>query len=167
MQTTFCPVETKTDICTLVRLAREIWEQHFTPIIGAAQVDYMLERFLSESALEQQMGEGYRYFLFQVEGDYVGFTGIHEQFAEKRMFLSKLYVRQSMRGRGIAREAFTFLNDLCKQQGFKTIWLTVNRNNTNTIDIYRHLGFVTVREQKADIGNGFYMDDYIMEYAVR
>ena len=56
--------------------------------------------------------------------------------------------------------------ELCKLRGLTAIWLTCNRNNTNTLAVYDHLGFKKIREEKADIGNGFYMDDYILEYEI-
>lgn len=166
-QITFYPVSTREDIRTLAALAKEIWEQHFTPIIGADQVAYMVDKFQSEKALTAQLEEGYRYFMFQLNGEFVGFTGIHEQPEDKRLFLSKLYIRQSMRGKGISRRTLELIISICKENGLDMVWLTVNRYNTNTIEVYKHMGFVTVREQKADIGNGFYMDDYIMEYYVK
>ncbi len=159
----FHPVKTEGDIQTLAALAKEIWQQHFTPIIGADQVAYMVDKFQSVPALRAQLEEGYRYFLFWYEGEFVGFTGIHA-LEDQSLFLSKLYLLQRMRGKGIARKAFDFLIDICKAESLDRIWLTCNRYNTDTIAVYRHMGFVTVKEQKADIGNGFYMDDYIMEY---
>ena len=59
-----------------------------------------------------------------------------------------------------------FLEDLCRQRGLSKIWLTVNRHNDNTIAAYKAMGLTIVREQKADIGGGFFMDDYIMEKPV-
>lgn len=39
-------------------VADEIWHDHFVPIIGEAQVDYMLEKFLSPDALVEQINNG-------------------------------------------------------------------------------------------------------------
>jgi ribosomal protein S18 acetylase RimI-like enzyme len=57
--------------------------------------------------------------------------------------------------------------EICKLRNLKTIWLTCNRNNTESLAVYEHLGFKKVREEVADIGNGFVMDDYIMEYEIQ
>lgn len=51
--------------------------------------------------------------------------------------------------------------------GLPAIFLNVNRDNAQVIAIYEHLGFVRVREEKNDIGGGFFMDDYVLEYACR
>lgn len=163
---TFHPVKTEEDIRILAAVANEIWHQHFTPIIGAAQVEYMVDKFQSEHAITGQLANGYRYYQFYVDGQAVGFTGIHPETEEKKLFLSKLYLKKANRKQGLAREAFSFLLEICEKEGLDVIWLTVNRENYDTIEVYKHLGFQVVREQKADIGCGFYMDDYIMEYQV-
>ncbi len=56
-------VLTETQIETVARLACEIWNQHFIPIIGKAQVDYMLEKFQSKRAISEQIENGYSYYL--------------------------------------------------------------------------------------------------------
>lgn len=157
----FYPVKTSGKIEELCAMAEEIWHEHFTPIIGAAQVEYMVEKFQSVPAITEQIANGYEYYLFLLEGRAIGYTGIHAENGE--LFLSKLYLRKENRGKGYARQAMNFLEDLCRQRGLSKIWLTVNRYNSNTIAAYKAMGLVTVREQKADIGNGFFMDDYIME----
>ena len=157
----FYPVKTSGKIEELCAMAEEIWHEHFTPIIGAAQVEYMVEKFQSIPAVTEQIANGYEYYLLLLEGRAIGYTGIHAENGE--LFLSKLYLRKENRGKGYARQAMNFLEDLCRQRGLSKIWLTVNRYNSNTIAAYKAMGLVTVREQKADIGNGFFMDDYIME----
>ena len=57
------PVKEIEQIEILSKLACEIWNQHFVPIIGQAQVDYMLNKFLSPKALTEQIASGYEYFL--------------------------------------------------------------------------------------------------------
>ena len=157
-------VKTEEEISTLSKLAHEIWNQHFVPIIGQAQVDYMLNKFLSPSALSVQIESGYEYFLVFHQNDLVGFTGIHD--VDGSLFLSKLYVHVNHRGKGIASQIVKELIQICKTRNLDKIWLTCNRYNANTLAIYDHLGFQIVREEAADIGNGFVMDDYILEYQI-
>ena len=59
-----------------------------------------------------------------------------------------------------------FLKDYCHKHGLTKIWLTCNKYNSHTLDVYHHLGFSNVRSQVADIGNGYVMDDYILELEV-
>ncbi|MDE6957694.1 MAG: GNAT family N-acetyltransferase, partial [Lachnospiraceae bacterium] len=53
-------IKTDSEIHAIAALAEEIWNQHFTPIIGKSQVDYMVEKFQSYKALKHQIQmEGY------------------------------------------------------------------------------------------------------------
>ncbi len=158
------PVTNEELVLSLSAVADDIWHEYFTPIIGEAQVDYMLEKFLSPDALIEQINSGYEYFLFSYEYTFAGFAGVHEE--DGKLFLSKLYVHKDFRGKKIGSYMFQKFVELCKLRGLTKIWLTCNRNNENTLAIYEHLGFKRVREEKADIGNGFYMDDYILEYDI-
>ena len=64
-ETVFIPVTTSDHMSIVESLAREIWTEHYTPIIGKLQVDYMLDRFQSRQAIAQQIREGVLYFLIQ------------------------------------------------------------------------------------------------------
>ena len=46
------------------------------------------------------------------------------------------------------------------------IWLSCYRFNESTLAVYEHLGFQKVRTEVTDIGQGYVMDDYILEYKV-
>ena len=158
------PVTNMELVYSLVAVADEIWREHYTPIIGKEQVEYMLEKFLSAEALVEQINSGYEYFLFSYDYTFAGFAGIHEE--DGKLFLSKLYVDKEFRGMGIASYMFRKFIEICKMRNLNKIWLTCNRNNTTSLEVYKHLGFVIAREEVADIGEGFVMDDYILEHDV-
>lgn len=158
------PVTNEELVYSLSAVADDIWHEYFTPIIGENQVDYMLEKFLSPEALVEQINSGYEYFLFSHEYTFAGFAGIHED--GDTLFLSKLYVHKDFRGKGFASYMFRKFVELCKLRGLNKIWLTCNKNNKKTLAIYDHFGFQITKEEKADIGNGFFMDDYILEYKI-
>lgn len=152
------------EIKEIAVLANEIWHQHFTPIIGEAQVNYMVEKFQSYPALKQQLRDGYEYFQIHTENELAGYTGIHQEVDS--LFLSKLYLKKSCRGKGLSTHAFHFLIHLCQERGLSRIWLTCNKYNAHTLAVYQHLGFEITSEQVADIGNGYVMDDYILTYTI-
>ncbi len=138
------PAKNDSSIHEIARLAEEIWHQHFTPIIGEAQVNYMVEKFQSYPALKAQIEQnGYEYFQLFSSHTFAGYMGIHQE-----------------------DDALHFLIELCKERELKKIWLTCNRHNDHTLEVYKHLGFVITDEQAADIGNGFVMDDYILTYSL-
>ena len=160
----FEPVRNGEQIKEMTDLADEIWHEYFVTILSPDQIDYMVEKFQSAGAVKKQIADqGYQYYMLKLSGRLIGYTGIVEQPQEKRLFLSKLYLEKPFRGRGYASRTFEFLEELCRQKGLSAIWLTVNRFNDHTIRVYEKKGFVKVRTQAADIGNGYLMDDYIME----
>lgn len=157
--------ETDTQVREIADLAKVIWNEHFTPIIGKDQVDYMVEKFQSYPALKEQISEGYEYYQIFSGGEFCGYTGIHPG-EDNRLFLSKLYLKKESRGHHLATGVFSFLKEICRERGYSAIWLTCNKHNDNSLGVYRHFGFEIIDTQEADIGGGFIMDDYIMEYKI-
>lgn len=154
----------KNQISALARLAHEIWHECFSSIISCEQIDYMLSRFLSEEAiLDLIENESYSYYFVSTEknGAPVGFFAV--QPCNGTLFLSKLYLKAEARGKGLGGSMLDYICKLAGQIGAKSVWLTVNRNNETAINVYRKKGFKVIREQVADIGNGFVMDDFVFE----
>lgn len=159
-------VEDECQIKIVEEMANKIWHEHYEPIIGKAQVDYMLSKFQSAEAIRNQLESGYRYFLMLLDGEYAGYFAILPDYSNNKMFLSKLYVDKNFRGRGIARMSISYIESICKETGLESIWLTVNKNNQGSIAAYEKMGFVNLGDIVQDIGNGFIMDDYKMEKGV-
>lgn len=147
----------------LAELAKSIWTEHYTPIIGMAQVKYMLDKFQSAGKILADIGEnGYRYFIAYDGEKQVGYCAIKPDHENRGIFLSKLYVEKENRGRGISRLMLNKIISLAFEKNLDNIWLTVNKNNNNSIGIYKKLGFEIAGELVNDIGGGFVMDDYKM-----
>lgn len=163
MNISLVKVESSSDIATIVALAREIWHQHFTPIIGTPQVEYMLEKFQSVEAISTQLETGMEYYIATLDKKPVGYTGLLPDIENNTMMISKIYLRENNRRAGIGTHLLNFIENECKDRELGKIWLTVNRFNHAPIEWYSKKGFKTVDEVKMDIGNGFFMDDYIME----
>ncbi len=152
-------VESREQIAAVAALAKEIWTQHYVPIIGAAQVAYMLDKFQSAAAIARQIqAEGYEYYL----APGVGYLALVPDLVEKSLLLSKIYVKADRQGTGFGRAMEEFAEWRCCELGCKELWLTVNRHNRGSIAFYERLGFRKTREVATDIGGGFVMDDWWM-----
>ncbi len=160
----FITVSTENQIEIVESLAREIWTEHYTPIIGRAQVDYMLDRFQSKQAIAEQIKAGVLYFIIKADDEFIGYIAVRPKGRE--LFLSKIYVKSSRRGKGYGKKAVQFAEKLAKEKGLNKIVLTVNKNNVSSIKAYEKIGFKNVGSLIQDIGNGFVMDDYKMEKRV-
>ena len=159
---TLTSIESEGAVTELARLASEIWHEYFVTILSDDQIDYMVDKFQSYSALTDQIRhQGYEYYFMTVENRYIGYLGIKQE--DGKLFLSKFYIQKEHRGKGYASQAMEHLVAVCQNRGLRAIWLTVNRYNASTIAVYEKKGFKTIRTQVADIGGGFVMDDYVME----
>ena len=151
-------------IAAVAALARETWTQHYVPIIGAAQVEYMLAKFQSAEAIARQIAaEGYEYYL----APGAGYLALVPDPAKKSLLLSKIYVKASARGTGLGRALAEFAERRCCELGCNELWLTVNRNNAGSIAFYERLGFRKTQTLVTDIGGGFVMDDWRMAKTLR
>ncbi len=162
-QMTIESVRDATTVQDVVRLADEIWNEHYPAIVGQAQVDYMLARFQSAVAIQEQIRNGDEYFLLRWGGQLAGYLAVNGKTSAQRLFISKLYVLKSLRGQGVARQALAWLAATFAHPVF---WLNVNKYNP-AVAAYRQLGFVVVDLKVTDIGNGYVMDDYLLEWRRR
>lgn len=163
---TLIPVETDEQLKTLSEKANIVWHEFFPCILTEGQIDYMVEKFQSYDAMKNQMeNDGYEYYFITADNTILGYTGIKKE--ANRLFLSKLYLLKENRGKGYASAAFEFLIQYCKENDLKSIYLTVNKQNERTISVYKKKGFEVIDTQVADIGNGYVMDDYIMEMKIK
>ena len=161
----FVEVTSREQINIVEALAGEIWTEHYIPIIGRDQVEYMLDRFQSSEAISHQIeSEGYRYFLMEEKGKYIGYMSV--QIRGSELFLSKIYVVGRLRGKGFGKKAVRFLEDFAANFHLRKIALTVNKNNKESIAAYEKMGFTNLGPVVQDIGNGFIMDDFRMEKIV-
>lgn len=162
----FVPVETPEDRAALAALASEIWHEYWPALIGDAQTDYMVENFQSLEAIERDMREhAYEYWFMRAEDDgrIAGYTGGRVEPETNRFFISKIYLRAEERGHGFASQTIRFYEDLCRARGLAALYLTVNKHNDLGVRAYRGKGFETIDSVETDIGQGFIMDDFIME----
>lgn len=159
----FHKVQNKQDIKQTAELAEEIWNQHFIKILSQEQINYMVQKFQSEHAMTSQIQNGYSYYMFDLDGEKIGYFAVCPE-NDKTLFLSKLYIKKEYRGNGYASKAFEFIKEIARENNLYRVWLTVNRNNSDTIAVYKHFGMNIIREQVTDIGNNFVMDDFVFAY---
>lgn len=165
MDVRFEAVKTDADQEKLAKLADEIWHEYWPALIGAAQTDYMVEQFQSLEAIKRDMAEhAYEYwFVVDEAGKTVGYTGGREEPETSRYFISKIYLPAEERSKHYASQIIEFYVELCRNRDLHSMYLTVNKHNELGIRAYLGKGFVTIESVETDIGNGFVMDDYVME----
>ena len=145
-------------------LAGEIWREHYVPIIGIKQVEYMLNKYQSPKQIYEDICKNdFIYFTAEHDKDnkLVGYAACQPRI--DHIYLSKIYVHKDNRGNGISRIFINEIESICKEHTLHKICLSVNKHNKDTIAIYNKMGFKTIDSIKVDIGDGFFMDDFVME----
>ena len=152
---------TKEQYILIERLGKVVWREHYTSIIGEKQVEYMLNKFQTAKVIENQVSQGYHYYIISQNENPAGYLSIKKD--DDTLFLSKFYVLKGFRGQGLGKAAMQFIETEAKQNNCNKISLTVNKYNTNSISVYENIGFINTGDLVVDIGDGFIMDDYTME----
>ena len=148
------------NIKELAELASKIWHEYWPILLSDKQIDYMVENFQSENAIKNQIAnENYTYYYIIKNNEKAGYFVLSDK--EGYLFLSKIYISKEFRHKGLGTKAFEKIKKIA---GGRKIRLTVNKQNINSINAYKKWGFQTIDSVVTDIGNGFVMDDYIMEY---
>lgn len=144
-------------------LAYKIWPITFKEILSEEQIAYMLQWMYSTEKLGQQMNAGHQFFVFEQENEPIGFLGIEKNYqGMKSLRIHKIYVLPEIHGKGIGKKLIDFASALAIKSDCSSINLNVNRYN-EAVDFYKHLGFSIVKSEDLDIGNGYLMEDYVME----
>ncbi|MCD6018999.1 MAG: hypothetical protein K0S53_2120 [Bacteroidetes bacterium] len=150
---------TEKDLDTISKLARVIWNDHYVPIIGQKQVDYMLDKIYSLQSLTEQLTEKkHRMYLIRSDEKSIGFVSVSLE-KESNYFLHKFYIDQRQSNTGIGTKVLDLLIEIIRP---KLLTLTVNRQNFKSINFYFKNGFKIDRVEDFDIGNGYLMNDFVM-----
>ena len=124
----------------------------------------MLKNFQSSYAIEEFIAEGYEYYFIKLADKSVGYLAIQNR--KDHLHLSKFYILEKFRGKGIGRQAFDFITQRAKDIKLPSIRLVVNKDNSNTIEVYKKMGLKIIGSPVTDIGGGFVMDDYEFEMKI-
>jgi diamine N-acetyltransferase len=160
------PLEAE-DVERLAALAREIWYAHYPAIIGTAQIEYMLsQRYGLEVVREELRREGLWWSKLMVGAEMAGFASYFLTGAAGEMKIDKLYVHPRHQGRGYGGLMIAHIREVARLRGCSRLVLAVNKRNQSAIGAYLKHGFHVAGAVVKDIGDGFVMDDYIMQKPV-
>jgi GNAT superfamily N-acetyltransferase len=143
-------------------LAQIIWRECYADIISEEQIDYMLDRDQSKEAIAKQIAEkGYEYRIVTDDDNDIGYYAYFRN--GDSLILSKIYLLREARGKGFGTLALKDVYLYAEEHGSRTICLRVNKKNVKAIKTYEANHFTIFCEDKSDIGQGFFMDDYLMK----
>ena len=158
---------TEDDIPLIHSLAWRIFPETYKAILSAGQTDYMMEQMYSPVSLHEQMTRGGHVYLLAYAGKRcTGYVSVRPA-GQSLFHLEKIYVLPETQGTGCGRFLFNSVIDYVRSvhAGPFSIELNVNRHNV-AVGFYRHMGMTIDRRGDFPIGNGYYMNDYIMKLNV-
>lgn len=145
-------------------IAHSTWPSTFANILSPEQIEYMLNWMYSLEMLESQVEKGHAFLLAEENGEELGFAGFELNVAEEpKAKLHKIYLLPASQGKGVGKALIFEVADRARNAGQKSLLLNVNKYNQKAIDFYLKIGFQEIYKEVIDIGNGYIMDDVVME----
>ena len=154
---------TASDIPLIRQLSFAIWPQTYSDVISKEQIEYMLQMMYNPATLQKQMQEdGCTFIIVYDDKEPVAFASYNE--TEPQLWkLNKIYILPSQQSKGTGRFIISHIVDEIKSKHAKALQLQVNRDN-KAKNFYEKLGFKIIQTADFDIGNGYFMNDYVMSY---
>jgi diamine N-acetyltransferase len=153
------------DIKQIQNIVHITWPITYGAILSKEQLDYMLDLFYSDEALTLQYNkkEQLFYMIYEDQTNNIGFIGIeHHYNGEAVTKIHKIYLLPETQGKGIGKKVIDEIGILALNNNSKKLLLNVNRFNT-ALGFYKKIGFEVKEEVDIEIGNGYLMEDYVME----
>lgn len=152
---------TRQEVDAVSALARVVWQGTYPALISQAQIDTMLDdRYAAARILAQLDDPRHGWWIARHDAGVVGFA--HAALDNTDCKLDKLYVHPDRQRQGIGHALLHAVQHWGRGQA-RRLWLQVNRGNTQAIRAYEKYGFRIAESRVFDIGNGFVMDDHVME----
>jgi ribosomal protein S18 acetylase RimI-like enzyme len=149
-------------IPVIQQLTIQVWPQTYASVLTEEQIAYMLNMMYSEEALAAQINSGHQFIVACYNNNAVGFASYSSTEKVNEFKLHKLYVITTIQKTGAGKSLLWYVMNEVKRSGGNHLILQVNRQNENAIAFYERMGFHKQLEADFDIGNGFYMNDFVM-----
>jgi N-acetylglutamate synthase-like GNAT family acetyltransferase len=149
------------DIQVIQQIAEKTWRPTYGHILTEEQTLYMLDLMYSTDVLEKQMSGTIEFYLAINNQETIGYFSI-EVIEPGKMKLHKIYLDPDQKSKGAGSQIMEFIKQIALKSGVELIELNVNKYNS-AVQFYEKMGFNRAKEMVLDIGNGYVMDDYVMQ----
>lgn len=153
----------KSEMKELSDLAREIWPTTFKNILSPDQIEYMLDWMYNPKKLAKQMEAGHCFYFLAKENIKIGFVGLEENYPSDGLLrIHKIYLKPSFHGQGLGKFMLKEIENIALTKKLRGLHLNVNRYNS-VYKFYTYFGFATLTKEDIEIGEGYLMEDYVMQ----
>jgi GNAT superfamily N-acetyltransferase len=152
----------KKELLLVRQLADVVWPATFQEILSKEQIFYMMRMMYAPEVMEREFDEGIKFYGVFADNTAIGYlTWGH--YAPGTAKLHKCYLLPEYQGQGIGSLMLNTAKKEARAGGCNHLRLNVNRHNQKAIRAYSRNGFKTIDRVDNPIGNGFLMNDYVME----
>ncbi len=149
------------DISIIQQIAEKTWRPTYGHILSEEQTLYMLDMMYASDVLQKQIESSIDYYLVEQTNQIMGYFSI-EMTEPSHMKLHKIYLDPHQQSKGAGSEIIQFIKQIATKAGVEQIELNVNKYNS-AVHFYEKMGFIRAKEMVLNIGNGYVMDDYVMQ----
>ena len=155
---------TPNDIPIIRKIAQSAFPETYAEILTPQQSDYMMEMMYSRDSLLQQMHGNHTFYIIYAEDNETpcGYVSVEKE-SDDVFHLQKIYLLKEFRGKGFGKILFDTAVEHVRRVHPSPckMLLNVNRSNKSAQNFYKKRGMYKYSEGDFDIGNGFFMNDYI------
>jgi N-acetylglutamate synthase-like GNAT family acetyltransferase len=152
------------DIPVIQQIAEKTWRPTYGHILTEEQTLYMLDLMYASEVLQKQIGSSIDFYLAMNGKQTLGYFSI-EVIEPGKMKLHKIYLDPDQKSKGTGSQIIEFIKQIALRAGVTHIELNVNKYNS-AVHFYEKMGFIRAKEMVLDIGNGYVMDDYVMQLSL-
>lgn len=140
------------DFLAVRKLLGITWHETYT-FIPEKDLNEHLNRYYSFEQLESLFNDK-NYFCYSVEkeGEIVGWMKLFNNQDENKFYVSSLYVLPNYQGNGIGKELMNLAESKARELKHSEIWIGVMKQNENTLNWYKKLGFNFLKEEPFRMG---------------
>ncbi|MGL5691127.1 MAG: GNAT family N-acetyltransferase [Bacteroidales bacterium] len=154
------------DLIILRNLALEIFPHTYKSILSQNQIDYMMHMMYNPETLRSEFdSKNQIFYLILLQNLPVGYFAIEYKPDKALLIIQKLYLLPGLQGQGLGKRVMNQIMDIAQELHASVIRLYVNRYN-EAKHFYLNYGFKIAEERDNPIGEGYFMNDYIMEYSL-
>lgn len=149
-------------LSTVKELAYRIWPVVYSEMLSPGQLTYMLDLIYSITALEEQVAKGHQFYILLIDKVPSGFISYSlTEDDTPTCKLHKIYLLPELRGKGMGATLLQHVIKEAKNLKAAVLELNVNRHNP-ALKFYEKMGFNIVRMEDIPIGQGYFMNDFVM-----
>ena len=157
----------KNELHLIRKIAFETWPIAYKNILSDDQLAYMLKMMYDLDVLASQQTQLNHHFIlaFDESGNELGFACYSKEINDPtaKYLLHKLYILPTQQGKKTGTLLLNFvLKEIKKTDERAIVQLNVNRHN-NALNFYLKHGFSITHEEDNDIGEGYFMNDFVMQ----